>query len=189
MMGLGALGVATAFLAAPAAFADPADPADPAVPIPVATDTNTQVAAAGRRPPRTRSSTCPARTICRRAPRRTPSRRRAASAIGATCCTPCAPRKCRAATRCCCSRSVRSTPMPPRRPGCRQARPDRSVRPRSRPQPMRVRLRRVRPDRPLRRQHSGRAGSGRPPRTPATIRRYRRKCPRSACERGHPCVG
>jgi hypothetical protein len=46
MMGLGALGVATAFLAAPAAFADPADPADPGVPIPVATDTNTQVAAA-----------------------------------------------------------------------------------------------------------------------------------------------
>jgi hypothetical protein len=45
MMGLGALGVATAFLAAPAAFADPADPADPGVPIPVATDTNTQVAA------------------------------------------------------------------------------------------------------------------------------------------------
>jgi hypothetical protein len=46
MMGLGALGVATAFLAAPAAFADPADPADPGVPIPVPTDTNTQVTAA-----------------------------------------------------------------------------------------------------------------------------------------------
>lgn len=46
MMGLGALGVATAFLAAPTAFADPTDPADPAVPIPVATDTNTQVAGA-----------------------------------------------------------------------------------------------------------------------------------------------
>ncbi|NTY61918.1 hypothetical protein [Mycolicibacterium sphagni] len=46
MMGLGALGVATAFLAAPAAFADPTDPADPAVPIPVATDTNPQVAVA-----------------------------------------------------------------------------------------------------------------------------------------------
>jgi hypothetical protein len=45
-MVLGALGVATAFLAAPAAWADPADPADPAVPIPVATDTNPQVAAA-----------------------------------------------------------------------------------------------------------------------------------------------
>ena len=46
MMGLGALSVATAFLAAPAAFADPTDPADPALPIPVATDTNPQVAAA-----------------------------------------------------------------------------------------------------------------------------------------------
>jgi hypothetical protein len=45
-MVLGALGVATAFLAAPAAWADPADPADPAAPIPVATDTNPQVAAA-----------------------------------------------------------------------------------------------------------------------------------------------
>ncbi len=46
MMGLGALSVATALLAAPAAVADPTDPADPAVPIPVATDTNPQVAAA-----------------------------------------------------------------------------------------------------------------------------------------------
>lgn len=46
-LGLGALGVSTAFLAAPAAWADPADPADPAVPIPVVTDTDTQVAAAG----------------------------------------------------------------------------------------------------------------------------------------------
>ncbi len=47
MMVLGALGVATAVLAAPAAWADPADPADPATPIPVATDTNPQVTAAG----------------------------------------------------------------------------------------------------------------------------------------------
>lgn len=46
MMGLGALSVATALLAAPAAVADPTDPADPAVPIPVATDTNPKVAAA-----------------------------------------------------------------------------------------------------------------------------------------------
>jgi hypothetical protein len=50
MMVLGALGVATAILGAPAAWADPADPADPAAPIPVATDTNTQVTAAAPAP-------------------------------------------------------------------------------------------------------------------------------------------
>ncbi|WP_246227350.1 hypothetical protein [Mycolicibacterium helvum] len=44
-LGLGALGISTAILAAPAAWADPADPADPAVPIPA--DTNNQVSAAG----------------------------------------------------------------------------------------------------------------------------------------------
>ena len=44
-LGLGTLAVSTAFLAAPAAWADPADPTDPVVPIPVATDTNTQAAA------------------------------------------------------------------------------------------------------------------------------------------------
>jgi hypothetical protein len=49
MMGLGALGVAAAFLAAPAAWADPAGPADPPVPVPVATDTDSQAATASDR--------------------------------------------------------------------------------------------------------------------------------------------
>jgi hypothetical protein len=46
-LGLGALSVSTAFLAAPAAGADPADPADPALPTVVATDTGTQLTSAG----------------------------------------------------------------------------------------------------------------------------------------------
>jgi hypothetical protein len=42
-LGLGAVGVSTAFLAAPAALADPADPADPVSPTVVATDIGTPV--------------------------------------------------------------------------------------------------------------------------------------------------
>jgi hypothetical protein len=45
-LGLGTLAVSTAFLAAPAAWADPADPADPALPTVVATDTDTQLTSA-----------------------------------------------------------------------------------------------------------------------------------------------
>lgn len=48
-LGIGALGMSAAFLAAPAAMADPTDPAVPAVPAPptvVATDTSTQQTAA-----------------------------------------------------------------------------------------------------------------------------------------------
>ena len=48
-LGLGALGVSTAVLAAPAAWADPADPADPG-PTPLTTDTNTPVAVAAPTP-------------------------------------------------------------------------------------------------------------------------------------------
>jgi len=42
-LGLGTLGIAAVFLAAPAAWADPDVPVDPAVPAPVITDTNAQV--------------------------------------------------------------------------------------------------------------------------------------------------
>lgn len=49
-LGIGALGISTAFLVAPAAWADPVEPADPAAPTVVVTDANAQVAPAAPAP-------------------------------------------------------------------------------------------------------------------------------------------